>query len=72
MYSFVFHIGECWSGTTAAKTYNKYGLSQRCIRSDFKQCEISGAEECAGEQSSNYIYRIVKPQGEPRIYLFDF
>ncbi|KAK2564876.1 hypothetical protein P5673_011575 [Acropora cervicornis] len=46
----------------APKTYNKYGPSKRCIRSDFKQCEISGAKECAGEQSSNYVYRIVKPQ----------
>ncbi|XP_029197973.2 uncharacterized protein LOC114963020 isoform X2 [Acropora millepora] len=58
----IHNYGECWSGTTAPKTYNKYGPSKRCIRSDFKQCEISGAKECAGEQSSNYVYRIVKPQ----------
>lgn len=59
------YVGECWSGTKAASRYNRYGTSQQCIDLRQQPCDEGSVGECAGEQHSNYVYRIVVSQGEP-------
>ena len=57
-------LGECWSGTKAASRYNQYGSSEECIDLRQQPCDEGSVGECAGEQHSNYVYRIVISQGE--------
>lgn len=56
--------GECWSGKNAANSYNAYGASEQCINTRQQPCDVSSVGECAGDQNSNYVYRIVISQGK--------
>jgi len=40
-----------------------YGASEQCIDTLQQQCGANSAGECAGDQNSNYVYRIVISQG---------
>lgn len=59
------YAGECWSGVNAANTYNAYGASETCMNLFQQPCDANSVGECAGDQNSNYVYRIVITQGKP-------
>lgn len=56
-------IGECWSGKTAEVRYNIYGAAEQCIDTHQQPCAVNSVGECAGDQNSNYVYRIVISPG---------
>ena len=59
------NAGECWSGQDAANTYNAYGASKTCMNLLQQTCDANSVGECAGDQNSNYVYRIVIFKGKP-------
>ena len=48
--------GECWSGNEAGVNYRRDGASTSCVNGTYKEC--TNNELCAGEEHTNYIYRI--------------
>lgn len=55
--------GECWSGETAAQTYDRDGESSRCIKAvnqELKPCNDDSDEACTGVGRTNYVYRIIE------------
>lgn len=56
-------VGECLSGIKAGDTYSMYGASEQCIDTHQQQCGVSSVGECAGDQNSSYVYRIIISQG---------
>ena len=56
-------VGECFSGIKAGDTYSMYGASEQCIDTRQQQCGVNSVGECAGDQNSNYVYRIILSQG---------
>ena len=40
-----------------------YGASEQCIDTLQQQCRVNSVGECAGDQNSNYVYRIIISQG---------
>lgn len=70
--SFFTLTGECWSGESADKTYNKDGSSEFCITKEFAQCDTKDKNACCGNKTTTFIYSIQEDyenqQGE--YYLF--
>lgn len=51
-------VGECWSGPEAGETYQRNGISPKCITKEGQPCTPDKSDVCAGEQETNYVYGI--------------
>ena len=48
----------------AADTYNDFGPSEQCLNTLQQPCDANSVGDCAGDQSSNYVYRIILTEGQ--------
>lgn len=61
-YSFfgIQFYGECWSSADAAQRLNIYGVSNKCVDTDYKAgCDKVNDKPCAGVAHVNFVYQIV-------------
>ncbi|XP_048578036.1 uncharacterized protein LOC116611466 [Nematostella vectensis] len=52
--------GECWAGAGACDMYDQQGTSLRCVGQDFRSCDNSDNQACAGGPNANYVYLLTE------------
>ena len=55
------YYGECWGGTHAHETFDKYGASKDCVSDAFKPVakDVTGCKNFnVGKAITNFVYRV--------------